>query len=193
LTSARRRNLLRYWLRSRSLPVPSAAEMAALEHDMLRAQADRCPCVRWPGAEVHRHRDRLYAFAELPAAHALDAVAWNWREQSLQLGPGLGNLQMVAAAEGGLAQDRLPARLLVRYRDGGERVRLAGQTHHKKLKKLLQEKGVLPWWRERLPLLTAGDRLAAIADLSVTQDFAARPGEAGVLIAWEGRPEIFAV
>jgi tRNA(Ile)-lysidine synthase len=196
LTSARRRNLLRYWLRSRGLAVPTAAELASLEHDMLRAQADRCPCARWPGAEVHRYRDRLYAFAALPPARARAAVAWSWREQPLDLGPGLGSLIAIAGTAAGagkaLAVNRLPARLQIGYRGGGEQLRLAGQTQHKKLKKLLQAAGILPWWRERVPLLQAGERLAAVADLFVTAEFAARPDEAGVSIVWQDRPQILA-
>jgi tRNA(Ile)-lysidine synthetase-like protein len=45
--------------------------------------------------------------------------------------------------------------LAIRMRKGGEEIKPLGQTHTKKLKKLLQEKGIVPWMRERLPGMTA--------------------------------------
>lgn len=50
-------------------------------------------------------------------------------------------------------------------RRGGEKLRLPGATHHRSLKTLLQEAGVPPWWRERLPLLFSGQQLLAVGDL----------------------------
>ena len=48
---------------------------------------------------------------------------------------------------------------------GGEEFKPVGQSHTRKLKKLLQEEGVVPWMRERLPLLYSGGELVAVADL----------------------------
>jgi hypothetical protein len=36
--------------------------------------------------------------------------------------------------------------------------------------KLLQESAVLPWWRERLPLVYAGEKLVAVADLWIVMN-----------------------
>jgi tRNA(Ile)-lysidine synthase len=64
----------------------------------------------------------------------------------------------------------LPAAALrVRFRRGGERIRLPGRGHSHSLKKLLQERGVPPWLRERLPLVYEGEgegeRLVAVLGL----------------------------
>jgi tRNA(Ile)-lysidine synthase len=111
-----------------------------------------------------------------------------------------GTLAMGMSNAAGLAPDRLPAELTVRFRTGGERLEVAGrpldqQDHrqgHHQLKKLLQELSVLPWWRPRLPLIWAGDELVAVADLWVSAQFATE--SAGALrIEWRERPAIFAV
>ncbi len=47
----------------------------------------------------------------------------------------------------------------------------------KRLKDLCQEAGIVPWMRERLPLVFVGERLAAVGDLWIDADFAAGPGE----------------
>jgi len=195
LSPVRRANAVRFWLRSRGLHAPSTRQLHGLERDIFTASEDRNPCTRWPGAEVHRYRGRLYAF-EPSAAAANEPVNWAWREP-LSLAGGL--LRIVGTAgDGGdcgprLSLARLPEQLTVRYRAGGEHIQVAGRAHRKLLKKLLQESGVLPWWRDRLPLLFAGKQLVAVADLFLAAEFAAAPGEPGACIVWDGRPEIFAV
>lgn len=192
LGSARRRNLLRYWLRSRGLPLPSAAKLGALEHDVLTARPDARVCVTWEGAEVRRHRHLLYALEQLPVGMAQAESSWNWREPLIL--PGAGALHMVETAAGGLASARLPDVLHLATRAGGERMTLGRDSDSvaRPLKKLLQEARVLPWWRERLPLLTSGDQLVAVADLWIAREFAAAENEPGLRIEWRGRPAIIA-
>ena len=60
------------------------------------------------------------------------------------------------------------------------------------VKKLLQESSVLPWWRECLPLIYAGDRLVAVADLWISHEFAARQGEPAVALVWQREQNITA-
>jgi tRNA(Ile)-lysidine synthetase-like protein len=87
----------------------------------------------------------------------------------------------------GLSRERVPARIDVRQRSGGEAFQPAGGAHHRPLRKWLQEHDVLPWRRENLPLLFAADRLIAVADLGIAADFAARAGEPSWRIAWNHR------
>jgi tRNA(Ile)-lysidine synthase len=72
-------------------------------------------------------------------------------------------------------------------RRGGEEIKLFNQIHTRKLKKLLQENGIVPWMRERLPLIYAGDQLVAVADLWVAAEAASEPGTA---IVWHDRPAL---
>lgn len=180
LDVARRRNLLRYWLRVRGARAPSTRKLLALEHDMLLAQEDRLPCVQWDDFEVRRHRGLLYAARQLPAMVGLPApLSWHWRS-ALALPAGLGRLEMTPA-QGGLAQARLPECLQVAFRSGGE-------VLHRKLKKLLYEAAVLPWWRDRVPLIHAAGQLVAVGDLWIAAELAAGPGEQGLRILWRDRP-----
>jgi tRNA(Ile)-lysidine synthase len=76
--------------------------------------------------------------------------------------PGGGSLRLDGA-------DAFDEPLRVRTRRGGERIALPGRGHHHALKHVLQDFGVPPWERERLPLLegaqgevlAAGDRIVA--------------------------------
>jgi len=53
----------------------------------------------------------------------------------------------------------------------------------------LQETGVPPWERERLPLLCCGERVAWVAGLGVDVAFACAPGEGGIAITVQRREE----
>jgi tRNA(Ile)-lysidine synthase len=90
----------------------------------------------------------------------------------------------------GLSRERLPGLVHVRQRAGGETFVPAGGAHRRDLRKWLQEHDVLPWRRAELPLLFADDRLIAVADLGVADDFAARSGEPSWRIEWQGRGRV---
>jgi tRNA(Ile)-lysidine synthase len=124
-----------------------------------------------------------------------------WSAQtSLALPAGLGTLRMAATESGrpdaaldpALDPGKLPTTLTVRFRAGGETLQPAGHTFHHKLKKLLQAADILPWWRERLPLVYAGKQLVAVGDLWIGAEFATAPGEPGLSLVWEHRPAIVA-
>ena len=99
---------------------------------------------------------------------------------------------MVAAESGRLDAAKLPTTLTVRFREGGETLQPVGHEFHHKLKKLLQEAEILPWWRERLPLVYADQQLVAVGDLWIDAEFATAPGEPGLNIVWDQRPTIVA-
>jgi tRNA(Ile)-lysidine synthase len=95
-----------------------------------------------------------------------------------------------AGTAGGLRLP-LPAPVEIRFRAGGESIRPEAARPRKRLKDLCQEAGIVPWMRERLPLLHAGGRLVAVADLWIDAGARALPGEPALLPAWSGRPDLF--
>jgi tRNA(Ile)-lysidine synthase len=186
LSEARQRNLLRYAVRRAGLPVPGAARLGAVLDDVLRAREDAQPLVAWQGAEIRRYRGKLYL---LPP---LRQTAWQpgqpFPGSPLALGPGMGSLRLAPDAARGLSDASVARGLSIRPREGGEKFKPMGHLHTKKLKKLLQEEGVVPWMRERLPLVYAGEQLVAVADLWVAAGAASEPGTA---VCWDDRPELY--
>lgn len=185
LPPARQANVVRHWIRRRTGRMPPER---ALE-DLL-AQLGRCPrsrhaLIRWPGAAVERYRDALRLVPAMPAPGAQWEAEWD-PGAPLAL-PGTGwRLRARAGVGAGLAVERLAGRRLrVRLRRGGEICRLPGRAHHHKVKKLLQEAGVPPSERARLPFLYVDGDLAAIGDRFVCEPYAARAGEPGLLIEIE--------
>lgn len=184
LSPARRRNVLRYWLKSRGYPPPDSVRLAQIEETLLQARPDRMPAVHWPGVAVRRYRDRLFALPPRPAVDS--ALRLPWDMTTLLPLPDGTTLSAVAVCGAGVkaALCRQQA-VTVRYRQGGEHCRPGPRAAERTLKHLLQEAGVPPWERERLPLIFVGDRLAAVADYWVCAPCGADGDEPGLRIAWQ--------
>ena len=163
LAPARQRNLVRHVLHERGLVPPSETQLLSGLAQLLSARVDRQPVLRWSGGQIRRYRERLYvldsdpgqATAQLPDEYTWDGCA------PLDMGPVRGRLRLV--------HDDAPAAnagdLIVRFRRGGERLPEADQRHHKRLKKVLQACGVLPWMRAHVPLVSRDGELLAVGDL----------------------------
>ncbi|NNF67703.1 MAG: tRNA lysidine(34) synthetase TilS, partial [Gammaproteobacteria bacterium] len=96
-----------------------------------------------------------------------------------------------SAAKGGLDPQQCANNLLLRFRAGGEKLRPVGGKHRRELSKLFQEAGVVPWMRDRIPLVYAGERLAAVADLWLEQDLVVAPGDPGLGLTWKMHPPLY--
>ncbi len=181
LSAPRRRLLLRHWLAGLGLPPPGRHPLARVEHEMLRAAPDRNPVVAWPGAELRRYRDVLHAVP--PCRTAPDRIERPW-DPAAPLELPWGRLRAVPTRGRGLDPDRLHGHTVtVTTRVGGERLRLPGRPT-RPLKKLLQEAGVPPWRRARLPVVRVDGALAAVADLWVDAAFAATAEAPGLDLEW---------
>jgi tRNA(Ile)-lysidine synthase len=185
LSDARQRAVLRAWLRGLNLPLPSAQALAALRHDFLVAAPDRNPTVDWPGAVVHRYRNRLHALPH--RGTAAQAGSWDTNATARFLLSGTAALELVADHGAGLSRVRLPGALRVASRGTGELFAPAGSAHHRPLRKWFQERNVLPWRRTEVPLVFADETLVAVGDLGYCAEFAALPGEPSWRIVWHGR------
>ena len=173
-----RARVLRLWATTLGWPPLSAAAVARIDAHLLDTTipADRQPAVDWHGRSVRRWRDALHA---VDPAHALP-VGWHagWDGRAPLALPNGDRLALLGA-------DALPAPCRVHARVGGERLRLPGRTHHHALKHLLQDAGLPPWERARLPLLgTADGDLLAAGDRFLDAGFAHWLAERGARLAW---------
>jgi tRNA(Ile)-lysidine synthase len=191
LSEARRRNVLRHWLKQKGIRAPSARKLASIDHDLLVAPSDRIPRIEVDHAVLQRHRDLLYCSKALEVMD-VNSLQWDTR-WPLQLPAGLGRFHLQEGQGEGVARARLPECVTVSFRDGGESLRVSPHQPTRPLKKLLQESNILPWWRPRVPLIYAGDLLVAVGDLWVDAAFAAGPGEPSCKILWLDKPALEAI
>lgn len=158
LSRGRQKLLLRYWLGQMGFLLPDEAVLDRVLTEMLTARADAMPRVSWPGCELRRYRGRLYAMLPLPGIPRGWERDWSG-ETPLALPDG-----QLLLADGEAAKS---GSWTVRYRRGSERFRPAPQRPSRELKNLLQEAGVPPWQRDRLPLVFDGDELIGVAGLDI--------------------------
>jgi tRNA(Ile)-lysidine synthase len=188
LSPARRRNLVRWQCRCLGLPVPDERRLGTLLEQLFDAAGDRHPEVRWPGVSAQRHADRLWLLPESALQPVPAALDWPDPRVPLELGAGLGRLSLQPSQPGGgLRAEALAAGpWRVAFRAGGERLELPGRSGSRALKKLMNEAGVPPWLRPRMPLVEIGGTLAAVGDLWVAVAWSAPPEHKGWRVAWEG-------
>jgi len=187
LTRERQVNLVRWWLRGQGLRAPPAARLAAAMPAFLCARPDAAPIMRWDGGEIRRYRGKLYA---MPATRPGPASAVSTGQARWALEPGLGCLELLPSGEGGLRM-QTGAEVALRFRAGGESLRPHSDRPRKRLKDLCQESAIVPWMRDRLPLLYVDGRLAAVGDLWIDAGFAAPTGVIALKPVWTGRPPVY--
>lgn len=166
LPDALRDPVLRRWLRSLDLPEPNQHQVGELQRQLTHAGESALPCVRWPGAEVRRYRDLIYAMPPVDSPGSDWEMCWNGLP--LGLPNHLGTLalkgptnQAVALAES--------EHLLVRFRRGGERLRFDAGGYHRDLRDLFQEAGIPPWQRSRIPIvLDSNADILSVGDLWIS-------------------------
>jgi len=182
LSIPRRHNLVRFWIRGQGQHPPGEQLLQAGLKDLIGAGEDRQPCLRWSGGELRRYRGRLYFLPPDRPVGRPDSRDWPL-DRPLEWGGG--ELRAESCEGDGM---RVPGGVLhVTGRRGGEKLFDDGvEPLHRSLKKWLQEQGVPPWERDRLPLLWLGGELVGIADLWWDRRFRARQGETGWKIHWSG-------
>jgi tRNA(Ile)-lysidine synthase len=187
LSAPRQRNVFRYWLQTvctgRGWAAPTHHVLERIMPEVIAAHPDAEPLLSWgegsAAVELRRHRGVLHVLAPLPPAP--EPLTWSTGKDCALPAP-LGALALQAAEGRGLPRDRL-REVRVCFRSGGELVKAAGRPT-RPLKKILQDAGIPPWLRERIPLLYVGNELVAVADLLVCEGWLADASENRCRVAW---------
>jgi tRNA(Ile)-lysidine synthase len=166
LPPARRRNALRHWIAAAGRLQPDERRLMQLAGPVIDARPDANPQVTWGVTVARRHAGRLtLANRREKGAPAAPAVVWRWGRSPSCVLEGGGALSLTPDARGPVSLAALPEELSVRLRSGGERLTPVRGGPRRAVKSLLQEARVPLSDRGALPLIFAGDRLVAVADL----------------------------
>lgn len=164
LPPERRRNALRHWIARAGHTLPDTRRLTQLAGPVIDARPDANPMVAWGDTVVQRLGGQLSIRPR--RAVPSEETAWNLRESLTCTLPGAhGKLELTPDERGPVDLGALPGMLMVRWRRGGERLAPSPGGPRRALKSLLQEARVPVAERGRLPLIFAGTRLLAVADL----------------------------
>jgi tRNA(Ile)-lysidine synthase len=178
LSTPRRFNLLRYWLQQEGCSVPEAQQLKRIVSELIAAKIDAQPLIEWEGGAVRRFQEHLYADATI--IHSVPAdCAWEWKHP---ITIGTTTLSTIKTIGEGLDPSKLPATLTVKFRQGGERIKLPNRDGTHTLKNLLQEWQVPPWLRDTIPLIYAGEQLIAVVNYCYAADYTVAKTQQGISI-----------
>lgn len=189
LSEARQKNVIRFWISEKGFLMPSNKKMKNIVSDLLMSPQDKNPVVKWQGCELRRYRNALFAMEEMDSHDSEQVVLWNLEKDLeskvgvLQARKGTGNGIKASSIENNEVE--------IRFRRGGEKIKIHGKNNTRELKKLFQEEGILPWYRNRLPLIYIQNKLAMVPGFYIADGFFAESGEASWELNWRSSAIIF--
>ena len=159
----RRARVLRRWIAGLGLPALPGHAIERVEA-LLLADGDAGTCFEWAGARIERWRTVLHAQRIREPLPRDWSTIWNGSTPLIL--PTGDTLSLLGAAS-------FDKPMRVHARQGGERILLPQRAHSHALNQVLQDQGMPPWHRERLPLVSAADgELLAAGDAILSASLA---------------------
>ena len=165
-------NVLRYWLQTQQLAMPSQERLQAWWRDLAKVKADAK--LEWlhDDRKIHLWRGALQVVDGAEGRWVLKALPANSRQLGL-------SADWVKKAQEG-------NQISLRERQGSEKIQIKPKTPRKTLKNLYQEADIPPWERQA-PLLYIGDELIAVAGIGLSYPHLTTAGRR-VLPEWVQNP-----
>ncbi|MGZ8175909.1 tRNA lysidine(34) synthetase TilS [Methylobacter sp.] len=161
--------IVRHWFRHRGLKMPAQAKVERILNEVVAAAGHRDPVLSGQGYSIRRYRDKLYCLTNLSGTEPQDRV-WPAGQASIKITDDR-TLSCESSSKGISRERWQDASVEVRFRRGGEKIRLPGREGHHSLKNLFQEAGIPPWERDVMPFIYLNDTLAAVGDLWISAAF----------------------
>lgn len=187
LSDARIDNLLRYWLSQNAVRMPSTAWLEQMRDQLMTAREDARVRVIHADGEIHRHRNRIFLAPRMnDASLAAEPVVFRWSgEKQIAFPQFGGRLRFNAAAEGLDASWLGEQELQIRFRSGGESLKLALNRSTRSLKHHYQALGIPAWERRQLPVVFAAGRLIFASGIGLNWNGATMIQGNAVVLSWE--------
>jgi len=167
--------IIRHWFRHRGLKMPAQALVGRILSQVVAAAEHRDPVLSGQGYTIRRYRDKLYCLTnrslpEVCLDQSTQDLVWPAGQSSIKIAQGW-VLSCVPSSKGISREQWQSAKIEVRFRRGGEKIRLPGREGHHSLKNLFQEAGIPPWERDIVPLIYLNGALAAVGDQWISAIF----------------------
>ncbi|MGR9037178.1 MAG: tRNA lysidine(34) synthetase TilS, partial [Gammaproteobacteria bacterium] len=178
---ARKQLIIRHWFGTMGLKMPSQDFVTRLLAEAEGADKKGNPEWLNQGYAIRRYRDKLYILKQSWPGFQVDRL-WPTEQKSVKIGQGR-VLTTITASEGIDLERWRRSKRMIKFRQGGEKIRLPARQGSHSAKKLFQEAGIPPWEREKMPFVYLDEKLAAIGDRWISADFLSRKKEACILFS----------
>lgn len=190
LSKIRRNNVIRFWLASQQLPMPSRHHLDKLWLEVVNATADANPQLSWPAGQFRRYQGVLYHQQQYAELKDIVITLEHTQSQCIALPDHIGSLHLQRSIQDLRAVDTRNAidhhdsgcgvkaplaheKVTIRFRGQGN-CHPVGRSGSRSIKKLYQEYQVAPWLRDRIPLVYYDDQLVCAVGLWVCKGYEAQ-------------------
>lgn len=180
-------NLLRFWLLTTGVRMPSTARLAEMRKQLFAARADARITVSHDGMGIHRYENRIVAARDVAAAElAVEPRTFRWQGEAAIYFPDFKGSLHFEPAEFGLGREWLSQQsLTMRLREGGERIKLAPNRPTRDIKSHYQTLRIPFWQRQRLPFVAVGRELLFAAGVGLDAGHCVDGSPDAIGLRWE--------
>ena len=165
-------NVLRYWLQTQQLAMPSQERLQSWWRDLAKVKAD---------AKLEWLHDEKKIYLWRGALQVASAEEGRWVLKSLSA-----NSKQLGLPADWVKTAQENSQITLRERLGSEKIQIKPKTPRKTLKNLYQEADIPPWERQA-PLLYINDELIAVAGIGLSYPHLTSVGTR-VLLEWVQNP-----
>ena len=190
LSVLRRNNALRFWFTANHISMPSMVLMQRISDEVLAARVDAQPNVSWQQSVLRRFKGRIFLTSQQLDSEGMEhtySEGESFANSSIELmdtrGESIGQLSVNAvdvATEALLRMPKVDEQVSIRFAKKGQfnqiSCRRAGHKITQKLGDLFKAYQVVPWLRNRTPLIYYNQQLVAAAGLFICEGAAIKSG-----------------
>jgi len=170
LDSDKQSLVLRQWFKESQLRMPAEKLIFSIINEVVNAAESKNPEIKGKGYSIRRYRNRLFCLKTVKFYKPLSEQAWPVNTKKIELSDN--SVLCISDSDQGIPKHLWEsAEVLVKFRQGAEKIRLPGRAGRHTLKKLYQERGIPPWQRGMIPLIYIDKQLAAVANLWISADY----------------------
>lgn len=186
LDSERVDNLLRFWLAKCGARMPSTSRLKEIRSQLFHSREDARVTVHHEHLSIHRYQNKIHASLtsrEEGKAGLMQQFTWSG-EPVIHFPEFGGSLHFELGIHGVDAQWLRQQPLVLRSRQGGERLKLAHNRPTRDIKHHYQALQIPFWQRLQLPILSIDKQLLFAAGIGMQATFCLEAGAPSVNLRW---------
>ncbi len=178
LSIARQINVLRFWLQQLTQIQPNQNTLARILQELITAKLEAVPEIHWHDKIIRRFQKNLYCTSQPTEPLFNQEYFWDWQTPFVH-----NQLNLIANTKFGfgLDKEKLPKKLRISFRQGGEKIKPYKRQQTHRLKKLFQEWRIPPWQRAHIPLVFSGNELIAVVGYCYHHDYVVSSDKHGII------------
>ena len=176
--------MIRYLIERNDMRMPSMHILNSGISDLIMDDKKSAE-IKWSEHVIRRFNGRLYFLNkdEVTPYVATEEISWSIN-QPISLSHPIGTLEAKITNGNGISLNKCSSNLQIKFRKGGEKMFFNTHNGSKTLKDFFNEKKILPWTRDKIPLIYDDQHLICIGDLWINRDFIPDESEHSFMIHW---------